>query len=233
MMIAYPKEPYWPFRAAEIHAASDSARQAVPLLQAALRSDPRYAPAAALLSKLYYDMGAFDEAATLLEGFIAADPDAPDALRAALALHLDALGEPQRADSVLNACARNSKEARAARTFVGLRGDDFQSVLAGAKQGVEDDPRSAASHNNYGIALLLQGRPIEARKAFLAALDLDERLPGALYNMAIVEAFFFYDEEAARRWFARYKERSTDDPDDLETYFGADLSKRSNASLKK
>jgi len=75
--------------------------------------------------------------------------------------------------------------------------------------------------------MLYAGRPVEARSAFLTALKLDERLPGALYNMAIVEAFYFFDEEEGRKWFARYKQYASEDPDDLEAVFGTDLTKLS------
>ena len=117
----------------------------------------------------------------------------------------------------------NSKEVQTARTFVSLRGDDLQSVLETAKQTLHADPQRAANHNNYGIALLCSGRPAEARKFFLAALDLDDKLPGAMYNMAIVEAFYFFNEDAGRKWFSRYKEYSNEDPDDLAVLFGTDL----------
>ena len=219
-----PEEPYWPFHMGELYGATDSTAQATSHLKVALDINPTYAPAAALLSKLYYQSGTHEEAVTLLDGFVTGDADTPDALRAALALHLEALGELDRAQAVLDDCADNSKEARAARTFVSLRGNDLEPVLNTAKQALEDDPRSAVNHNNYGIALLHAGRPVEARKAFEDALALNKALPGALYNMAIVEAFYFFNEEAGRQWFARYKQHASDDPDDLTSAFGTDLS---------
>jgi len=85
-----PQEPYWPFRMGELYAASDSAGIAISHLQSALEIESGYAPAAALLSKLYYEMANYDEAVVLLEGFLAENANAPDALRAALALHLEA-----------------------------------------------------------------------------------------------------------------------------------------------
>ncbi len=223
-----PNEPYWPFRLGEIYAAVDSTEKSVSYLQAALDKDPAYAPAAALLSKLYYETSNFEAAVSLLETVLARDPAAPDAVRAALALHLEALGEIDRASSVLDGCAGNSTEVRAARTFVNLRGDDPGSSLEAAKQALETDSRSAINHNNYGIALLFAGKPVEARESFREALRIDERLPGALYNMAIVEAFYFFDEESGRRWFERYKLYASDDPDDLETQLGGDLKTVSN-----
>ena len=198
-MTLSPEEPYWPYRVGELYAATDSTASAIAYLQSALALDPDYAPAAALQSKLYYETANYSEAVVLLEGFLSRNADAPDALRAALALHLEALGDVERAQAVLDGCSGNSRAVRETRTFVSLRGDDAKAALDSAKRALDDNPKSAVNHNKYGIALLFAGRPVEARKSFLAALDLNERLPGALYNMAIVEAFYFFDEESGRQ----------------------------------
>jgi tetratricopeptide (TPR) repeat protein len=224
-MTLSPAEPYWPYRMAELCDAADSTGQAVSYLQAALTTDAGYAPAAALLSKIYYRRGQYEDAVTLLDGFLAANPGAPDAIRAALALHLEALGNVEQAEAVLDQCDSNSREVRATRTYVSLRGEQIGTALQSAKQAVDDDPRSAANHNNYGIALLHAGQPIEAKQEFLDALELNDRLPGALYNMAILEAFYLFDEDAGRQWFERYKKYSSDDPDNLASLFGTDVSK--------
>jgi len=223
-----PQEPYWPFRMGELYAAGDSTGLAISHLQSALELDPGYAPAAALLSKLYYETANYGQAVVLLEGFLAENSESPDALRAALALHLEALGDVDRAQAVLDKCSGDSRAVRDTRTFVSLRGDDLDAALETATRSLEENPKSAANQNNYGIAMLYAGRPVEARSAFLAALKLDERLPGALYNMAIVEAFYFFDEEKGREWFARYKQYASDDPDGLEAVFGTDLTELSN-----
>jgi tetratricopeptide (TPR) repeat protein len=224
----YPNEPYWPFRMGEIYAAVDSTEKSVLYLRAALDKEPGYAPAAALLSKLYYETSNFEAAVSLLDTVLARDPSAPDAIRAALALNLEALGDFDRASSVLDGCTGNSTEVRAVRTFVNLRGQNPGSSLETAKEALEIDSKSAVNHNNYGIALLIAGKPFEARESFREALRIDERLPGALYNMAIVEAFYFFDEQSGRRWFDRYKLYASDDPDDLETQLGGELKTVSN-----
>jgi tetratricopeptide (TPR) repeat protein len=228
-----PDQPYWPYRAGELYASADSTSQAVTYLLAALFLDPGYAPAAALLSKVYYDSGAHEPAMVLLEDFLAQNPESPDALRAALALHLEALGYVERAEAVLDGCRGDTREVREARTFVTLRGDDLEAALVSAKQTLEENPKSAANHNNYGIALLYAGRPVEARKSFLKALELNDELPGALYNMAIVEAFYFFDEEKGRQWYARYRKYSSEDPDDLETLFVTDVTRLSESGEEK
>ena len=219
-----PDEPYWPFHLGQIYGAVDSTAQAVSHLQTALIVDPGYAPAAALLSKIYYEAERYDVAVVLLDDFLSQNPAAPDALRAALALHLEATDDLERAEAVLRECSDDSDEVRAAKTFVSLRGNDLDSVLETAGRAVDANPKSAANHNNYGIALLYAGRPIEARKAFEKALDLNDKLPGALYNMAIVEAFYFFDEEKGKKWFERYRQYANDDPDDLTSVFSAAVS---------
>ena len=221
-----PVEPYWPYRMGQLYAAADSLSNAVVYLQAALDRNPDYAPALSLMSKLQYNAGSHNQAVVMLEDYLARNPTAPDAVRAALALHLEAIGDIERAEAVLNECDGDSREVRTARTFVSLRGDDFASVLETARQALEANPHSAANHNNYGIALLYAGQPEEAREAFRQALRIDRALPGALYNMAIVETFYFFDEEKGREWFERYKQHASADPDDLESVFSADVSVR-------
>jgi len=134
--------------------------------------------------------------------------------------YLATLGE---ADAVLATCSEDSPPTAGVRTYLGLQGDDVAGATAAAAQALEADPASAANHNNNGIALLYAGKPAEARAAFMAALDLDEALPGALYNLAIVETFYFYDPDAGRQWFARYRELASDDPDDLATTLGFEM----------
>jgi hypothetical protein len=70
---------------------------------------------------------------------------------------------------------------------------------------------------------------VEAREHFKNALSIDDEMPGALYNMAIVEAFYFFDEAAGREWFARYKKVATDDPDDLVARLGPKVTSSGNA----
>jgi Flp pilus assembly protein TadD len=163
----------------------------------------------------------------MLEGYIAAHADAPDELRAALALHLDAVDDTERAAAMIATCTGASGDVYAARTYVTLRGNTPAQALSVAKAAVDANGRSAVNHNNYGVALLHAGRPVEARAAFAKALEIDSALPGALYNMSIVEVFYFFDEEAGRRWFDRYTQVALEDPDDLATVFKVDMTRLS------
>ena len=224
-MARQPSEPYWPFRLAELSAAADSIPAAVVHLKAALALNPDYAPALSLLTRIYFDSRAHAEAITLLEGTLARQPLAPVELRVALALHLDAAGERGRAEAVLAACPGDSRELRGARSYLSLRGDNVSGVLEAAERALEADRDNAVNHNNYGVALLCAGRPLEARDAFQAAIDRDATLAGALYNMAIVETFYLFNDSAGREWFARYRQHASDDPDGLASVLEADVSR--------
>jgi len=216
-----PAEPYWPFRVAEIHAGAGDAAQAETSLRAALARDPDHAPSLSLLSKLWFEAGRHDEAVALLEQAAARKP-LPEPLRVALALHYDALGEVGTADSLVNGLDGDWATDGAALTYLHLRGDDFLRSEETARKALDAEP-SAVNHNNYGIALLYGGRPDEARKHFLKAEDLDPALPGPLYNLAIVDRFYRFDVDGARKWFARYRELADDDPDGLADVLAVEI----------
>lgn len=171
--------------------------------------------------------GRHAEAILILSQWLAARAprDADEAtVRAALAVHHEALGEVAEAAAALAPCAGDEPAVARVRTWLNLRGDGFGEALADAKRAADFAPASAADRNNYGVALLYAGRPAEAREAFLAARELDPALPGALYNLAIVESVYFFDDHAARRWLADYRRLSSDDPDGLfESLGGASV----------
>lgn len=181
--------------------------------------------------------GRHDEAGELLSAWLSARGGVSSsagmvgadeaAVRAALAVHLEALGRVEEASAVLSPCADGDAGVARARTWLSLRGDAFASALADAERAVAHSPASAADRNNLGIALLYAGRPREAREAFLSARELDPALPGALYNLAIVESAYFFDDGAARRWLDAYRRLSDEDPDGLfVTVGGTDVATR-------
>ncbi len=214
-----PDEPYWSFLQAEEYWRRNQPDLARAHLDTALTINPDYGPAAALLSRIEFEAGQYETAVALLREFIARNPDAPDPLRVALALNLQALAEPERSAEILAACHDQSGSVRTAQAFVQLQGAGFESSLPVVRAVVEANPNSAANHNNHGIALLYAGQPAEARAAFLRALEIDPDLPGGLYNLAIVENFYFFDRAAGQDYFQRYQtamgNRPAADPDDL------------------
>lgn len=219
-----PAEPYWPFRIAEIHAAQGEVAEAETALQAALARDPDHAPSLSLLSKLWFDAGRHDEAIEVLEGARARKP-LPEALDVALALHYDAVGDVDAAGRIVHKLDEGDEDWAddgAALTWLHLRGDDYLDSEETARKALDANP-SAVNHNNYGIARLYAGDPETAREHFLKAAELDAALPGPLYNLAIVDRFYRFDVDGARKWFARYRELSDDDPDGLADALAVEL----------
>jgi tetratricopeptide (TPR) repeat protein len=221
---ANPAEPYWPYRLGELELAADSLEAAEESLRAALSRDATYAPALALLSKLYYRTGRHADAVAMLE-LVRSRPDAfPDGARqillAGLALHQEALGRTDLAAQALTgARSADPKQAGSAMVYVLLRGEQPDSAAALATAALHADPHSAANQNNYGITRLRAGDPAEARRAFLAAIDRDPELPGPYYNLAILEKFYLFEDQEAARWYQAYRKRSHADPDSLAGVF--------------
>jgi tetratricopeptide (TPR) repeat protein len=222
-MTLMPQEPYWPYRAAQIQIATDSTAEARTSLKRALTLCPDYSPALLLLSKLQYQAGEFEEAAELLEPAVIGEGPEIDALRIALALNLDALGKSERAQELLRQSSHAKAMFTSAATYVNLRSTKFQDSLELAEAALKTNPHSASNQNDYGIALLYSGDPEGARAAFLKALELDPKLSGALYNLAIVDTYYFYDKRKGREWFERYAKLDSSDPDELGAVFGIEL----------
>jgi tetratricopeptide (TPR) repeat protein len=206
---ATPGEPYWAYRVGELLVAADSLDAARAALDRALAVDPRYVPAACLLSRLDFQAGRHGTAIERLT-WVESDPGAPAELRGALALHLAAVGENARAEALVS-----GRAPATVRTYVLLKGDGYAAAAGPARDALDEDPSSAVRRNNYGITRLQAGDPGAAREAFLAAHRLDPELPGPLYNLAVVEAFYYQDRDKGRDWFARYRKLASEDPDGL------------------
>lgn len=215
-------EAYWPYAIALLDASVDSLSDAETALNQSLARDHCYAPALSLLSKLYFDQHRSAEAVDRLE---AARSDCfasgtPAALLAGLALHYQAIGRHDLARAVMAELPRAARrDMGAAGVYLTLLGDDPDSAQSLAKDALQKDGRSAVNQNNYGITRLRAGRPDEARQAFLEAIDLDPRLPGPYYNLAILERYYVFDDSAATHWMHAYWDRATDDPDSLRRTF--------------
>lgn len=219
-----PRDPYWSWRSAERHVAADSLALAEAELNHALELDPAYAPALALLSRIYYDSGRHREAVTLLEP-VRLQPDAypPQArqlLLAGLALHEDALGQTERArEALAPVIDSGAKQAGSVATYVTLRGETPDAAAELAQDALHHEGKSAVNQNNAGITQLRAGDVDGARKAFTDAIARDATLPGPYYNLAILEKYYRFDDAAATRWFTEYWSRSHQDPDGLRSVF--------------
>lgn len=207
-----PEDPGVLHHIAQLYAAADSSDRALTFCERVLAAHPDHHIALSLWSKLQFELGEHDEAIARIEASGARQGALPDALRTGLALHYDAVGRWEES-------AREFDQVRtpnSAKVYHVLRGDDFLQAGELATAALEADPHSAASHNNFGITRLYAGEPERAREAFLRALELDSTASGALYNLAIVDAFYFFDEAQGRAWFERYRATgAVDDPDGL------------------
>jgi tetratricopeptide (TPR) repeat protein len=220
-----PEEPYWSFRLAELHLLAGAVADAETALVATIAIDSTYTPALSLLSRLYFENGRHEEAVEMLET-LRSSPESfpagiPRQLLEGLALHYDALDEIGLARAVMTEILQQSADLDGStRVYLTLRGENPDSAEALAGEALKQNPGSAVNHNNYGITRLRAGDLPAARQAFLAAVDVDPGLPGPYYNLAILEKFYVFDEEAAAEWFRLYRERSLDDPDGLFAEFG-------------
>jgi len=220
-----PQESYWPFHVAELYVAADSGARAEAALEQALARDPDYAPALALRSSLDYRAGRHEHAIQFLEAALA-KPGAfpggpPSALFEGLALHYDALGREDDARRTVEKARAGRKERPSpALVYLTLRGPTPESAAAAAESAWRNDPGSAVNQNNYGIARLRQGDPAGARKAFEKATQIDPALAGPYYNLAILQKYYLFDDQAASHWFDLYWARSQSDPDGLAVTFG-------------
>ena len=228
-----PDAPYWMYRLGEIHVGAGEISSAETALGFALQRDAAHAPSLALLSKVYYDTGRHEEGVHLLESAQATGPELPDELVAALALHYEALGQLDLSDrlaTTLGSRLADWSKNGSAIAYLRLKGNDFRHSEDVAKRALEADPASAVNHNNFGIAKLYAGDPEAARKSFLTAVDLDASLPGPLYNLAIVDHFYFFHDDDARAWFERYQRLADDDPDGLATALALDVASDSSGA---
>ena len=219
-----PREPYWPFAIAVAYADADSLIRAELELRQALDRDPCYAPALSLLSKLEFDAGRHDEAIRMLEaartGASACPGTLSPELLAGLALHYDAIDRPDLAEAIMNSVPQDARRSLgSSAVYLTLRGSDPAPAADLAESDVHRHPHSAVSQNNYGIVKLRAGDPDAARKAFDQAIEIDPKLAGPYYNLAILEKFYAFDDQAAARRFKEYRERASDDPDGLAQVF--------------
>jgi len=218
-------EPFWPYRLAEVFVARGQADSAEAHLKDSLTRDPIYEPALALHSKLLYQAGRHDEAVQLLEGARERKSGTlPVELCAALALNYQALGKKAEAESVLQSVEDKSvdwKRNGPALVYLRLKGERFLDSPEIAKKSLEADPSNAVNLNNYGIAQLYSGDPEGAKNSFLKAHELNPKLPGALYNLAIVDHFYFFELKTARDWYRQYRALSPEDPDGLDSVFAS------------
>jgi Tfp pilus assembly protein PilF len=213
--LAEPEVAYWPYREAQLLVSQDSLASAERALHRVLAFEATHAPSLALISKLDYDAGRHDVAIARLEA-VSTEGPLPTELQLALGLHFEAAGNFAASDSIFDSVHSDHNSL----AYYALRSDNLERAKEVAAQSLRAHPESAAANNDYGITQLYSGKPKAAREHFLSALTLDAQHLGALYNLAIVEAFYFLDDEEGEDWFRQYRELGgIEDPDRLGEHF--------------
>ena len=205
-----------------LHDSLDAARTEV---DRALALDSLDAPSLVLFSDLEYRRGRHAEAIPRLERACKEIASCPLELTASLALHLAANGETARADSLLAPRYEDAdswKRIGSVLAFAALRSEHPERLGPRAAELALEADESPINLNNQGIALLIKGEAREARQIFERAHELAPKLPGPLYNLAIVERFYFRNDVKAREWFERYLALSDSDPDGLKSVLAPD-----------
>ncbi|MBK8229686.1 MAG: hypothetical protein IPK72_03680 [Candidatus Eisenbacteria bacterium] len=197
------------------------------LLIEAWTADSTGASILSLRSRVWFRLGRHEEAIAALERHrlgwegAASSSEYPLELLAALALHHAAAGQVEVAEALLDsyyAPGPHWSKIGSVLAYVALRSaHPERRGPSAAERALQADGDAPEALNNQGIALLVRGDPETARIRLEQAHALDPDLPGPLYNLAIVEQFYFFREEKARAWFDLYLERSDLDPDGLKS----------------
>jgi len=233
--VLHPDEPYWPYRAGVLLTARDFLADAETAFQSSLHRNPVYTPALTALAGLYYEAGRYGEGARLL-GDARGQMEAmgipvPPELLEGLALHREALDDLAGArEAFSNAEASGQEASLSVGVYLRLRDGDFREGAEPARRAAEGNPRSPVALNNLGVSTLQGGDPLRARDLFREAHELDPKLPGPLYNLALLEEFYLMDHEAGAEWFRRYLSLSTADPDSLREVFLVNDSDTTNSN---
>lgn len=220
-----PSEPFWPYKLAQIELEKQRLEPAERALQQAIERDHAYAPALTALSRLYYQQGRHAEALAMLEPVRAQQVSLPPADRAAvlagLAMHQAALGDDVSARATLDRLTRDERDqVPGVAAWLAVRDTSAVAARNATDVALRMEPKTAANHNNRGIALLRSGDPDGAAKAFERAIELDPSLAGPYYNLAILERWYRLDRVAAATRFREYWSRSHADPDSLYAELG-------------
>jgi tetratricopeptide (TPR) repeat protein len=173
---------------------SSSLAPAMGLLRKALDQAPRNVPALDLLGRLQYDIGAYDEAATLLQRALDTDPRAPERWVRAATAYLDA-GRPQQAVNVAeeglllfpNRAALLHPLANARRQMGEYNAalSRFRAALESVDTTAETTHLRAALYAGRGRVHDHLDRPDAAASDYEAALDLHPKQPTALRHYAL------------------------------------------------
>jgi arylsulfatase A-like enzyme/Flp pilus assembly protein TadD len=161
---------------------------ALPLLEAAVATDPANRLFRATLGRTQRDLGNLDKAVSLYREAVALAPGEADAWYD-LAATLQDAGEYDEARMALVEVLKREPNRPEAHNALGVsyasRGD-FQHAVAEFRKALDIDPRNARAWNNLGNVMRDGGRADDAAQSFRRASDLAPRYPDPLNGLGVV-----------------------------------------------
>lgn len=152
----------------------------------------------ALLGSAHMKLGKYEEGTDFFARAVEANPE-EGRLKTQLALSKLASGDSESAIENLEEILEkdpNSKQASVFLTLISLRQQEFAKALENADRIIEQSKENPIGYNLKGTAYVGLGNPVEARKNFKKALDLNPDYHSANINLAQL-AIKEKDEEAA------------------------------------
>jgi tetratricopeptide (TPR) repeat protein len=219
---------------------------AVQLLRRALADAPKHVPALDLLGRIHYQTGAYDDAATIFQRAIDANPRDPERWRYAARAHL-AGGQPQQAVEVAEEgllLFPGRADLLRPLAYGHLRQTEYDTALTRFEEALDKvESRSgpphlrAALYAGRGRALDALGQTERATSDYEAALELDPAQPTALWHYARLLVQQKQNLSRARRLAQRAVEASPSTPEALNTlgwiYFKQGSLSEANDVLRK
>ncbi len=85
------------------------------------------------------------------------------------------------------AIAQESEQAAEEQIATALDAGQLEAAVGAARRAIQHYPQSSRLAELLGVALFKSGQAAEARAAFTRAIELDAKVPGNFFNLALVE----------------------------------------------
>ncbi len=176
--------------------------EAIPLLEQALRAQPRDPEAWHYLGMAYGRANRFDQAAQALGKCLELHPDSPPTLLM-MAGALNALGRHDEALAALRKAVKLQPQFAEAHVEIGnilVARHDLAGARASFERAIKLNPKLATAHYGLGRVLNLLGGLEEAIAAYQKALQLDGNIPQLHFDIAQVLNLLGRTEKAKRHY---------------------------------
>ena len=162
-----------------------AARQAVPLLEEALRQTPNKSMAHVVLGAAYYSDKQTERAVSEYTRALQLEPRNADAMNDLGVVYLDRgdLNEALKWFSAAISAAPQHPDAHTNRGLVYLSAGQLEAAIADFRTAIANGSTHAEAHNSLGVAYVRSGRTAEAAAEFREALRLRPDYPDARTNL--------------------------------------------------